>query len=150
MNSPGIITTPARFIAWRPADEEQFPGVLPVCPAAFFIDYELWGWGRLQFSPYRHLATPNTPTFSRGVNPRVIDDPVWLRLIWASLNLRPEDMLTGIHYPFAMHRAMAVIWTHAGLRQNEILRLTTGCVQAQGEDIVQKTAASFPPVPCAT
>jgi hypothetical protein len=26
----------------------------------FFIDYELWGWGRLQFSPYRHLATPNT------------------------------------------------------------------------------------------
>ena len=146
----GIITTPARFIAWRPADEEQFPGVLPVCPAAFFIDYELWGWGRLQFSPYRHLATPNTPTFSRGVNPRVIDDPVWLRLIWASLNLRPEDMLTGIHYPFAMHRAMAVIWTHAGLRQNEILRLTTGCVQAQGEDIVEKTAASFPPVPCAT
>lgn len=116
----------------------------------FFIDYELWGWGRLQFSPYRHLATPNTPTFSRGVNPRVIDDPVWLRLIWASLNLRPEDMLTGIHYPFAMHQAMAVIWTHAGLRQNEILRLTTGCVQAQGEDIVQKTAASFPPVPCAT
>ena len=58
MNSPGIITTPARFIAWRPADEEQFPGVLPVCPAAFFIDYELWGWGRLQFSPYRHLARP--------------------------------------------------------------------------------------------
>ena len=34
MNSHGIIT-PARFIAWRPADEEQFPGVLPVCPAAF-------------------------------------------------------------------------------------------------------------------
>lgn len=72
-------------------------------PCGVFIDYELWGWGRLQFSPYRHLATPNTPTFSRGVNPRVIDDPVWLRLIWASLNLRPEDMLTGIHYPFAMH-----------------------------------------------
>ncbi|MEX7625339.1 tyrosine-type recombinase/integrase [Serratia marcescens] len=110
----------------------------------FFIDYELWGWGRLQFSPYRHLATPNTPTFSRGVNPRVIDDPVWLRLIWASLNLRPEDMLTGIHYPFAMHQAMAVIWTHAGLRQNEILRLTTGCVQAQGEDIVQEDGSLIP------
>lgn len=116
----------------------------------FFIDYELWGWGRLQFSPYRHLATPNTPTFSRGVNPRVIDDPVWLRLIWASLNLRPEDMLTGIHYPFAMHQAMAVIWTHAGLRQNEILRLTTGCVQAQGEDIVgrrQPHSRRYPVLP---
>jgi hypothetical protein len=49
-----------------------------------------------QASPesYRHLATPDTPAFSRGVNPRVIDDPVWLKLIWASLNLRPEDMLT--------------------------------------------------------
>ncbi|WP_260514570.1 tyrosine-type recombinase/integrase [Serratia fonticola] len=110
----------------------------------FFVDYELWGWGRLQLSPYRHLATPNTPAFSRGVNPRVIDDPVWLRLIWASLNLRPEDMLTGIHYPFAMHQAMAVIWTHAGLRQNEILRLTTGCVQAQREDIVQEDGGIIP------
>lgn len=110
----------------------------------FFIDYELWGWGRLQLSPFRHLATPNTPAFSRCVNPRVIDDPVWLRLIWASLNLRPEDMLTGIHYPFAMHQAMAVIWTHAGLRQNEILRLTTRCVQAQGEDIIQEDGTLIP------
>lgn len=110
----------------------------------FFVDYELWGWGRLKLSPYRHLATPNTPAFSRGVNPRVIDDPVWLKLIWASLNLRPEDMLTGIHYPFTMHQAMAVIWTHAGLRMNEILRLTTGCVHEQVDDIVQDDGSIIP------
>jgi hypothetical protein len=83
------------------------------------------------------LVTPDTPAFSRGVNPRVIDDPVWLKLIWASLNLHPEDMLTEIHYPFSLHQAMAVIWTHAGLRQNEIFRLTSGCIHEQTDDIVQ-------------
>lgn len=110
----------------------------------FFADYELWGWGKLKLSPYRHLATPNTPTFSRGMNPRVIDDPVWLKLIWASLNLRPEDMLTEIHYPFPMLQAMAVIWTHAGLRQNEILLLAIGCVHEQADDIVQDDGGVIP------
>lgn len=110
----------------------------------FFVDYELWGWGRLKLNPYRHLATPDTPLFSRGVNPRVIDDPVWLKLIWASLNLRPEDMLTDNHYPFALHQAMAVIWTHAGLRQNELLRLSTGCVHEQTDDIVHDDGNIIP------
>ncbi|OAT17466.1 transposase [Buttiauxella noackiae ATCC 51607] len=110
----------------------------------FFVDYELWGWGRLKLNPYRHLATPDTPSFIRGVNPRVIDDPVWLKLIWASLNLRTEDMLTEIHYPFAMHQAMAVIWTHAGLRQNEILRLSVGCVHEQTDDIVHDDGSIIP------
>lgn len=110
----------------------------------FFVDYELWGWGRLKLNPYRHLATPDTPAFHRGVNPRVIDDPVWLKLIWASLNLQPEDMLSGIHYPFSMHQAMAVIWTHAGLRQNEILRLAMGCVHEQTDDIIQEDGNIIP------
>jgi hypothetical protein len=74
----------------------------------------------------------------------VIDDPVWLKLIWASLNLRPEDMLTGIHYPFTMHQAMAVIWTHAGLRQNEIFRLSVGCVHEQTDDIVHDDGSIIP------
>ncbi|MBP1524231.1 hypothetical protein IVY21_06105 [Salmonella enterica subsp. enterica serovar Worthington] len=63
------------------------------------FDYELWEWGRLKFSPARHLSTPDTPLFRQGVNPRVIDDPVWLKLVWASLNLRQEDLLSEIHYP---------------------------------------------------
>jgi hypothetical protein len=27
----------------------------------FMIDYENWGWGRLRFSPARHLSTPDAP-----------------------------------------------------------------------------------------
>ncbi|WP_318351674.1 hypothetical protein [Klebsiella pneumoniae] len=61
----------------------------------------------------------------------------------ASLNLRPEDMLTGIHYPFTM-QAMAVIWTHAGLRQNEIFRLSVGCVHEQTDDIVHDDGSIIP------
>jgi len=111
----------------------------------FFIDYELWGWGRLKLSPYRHLSTPNTPTFKSGVNPRVIDDPVWLKLIWASLNLRREDMFTDIHYRLAMLQAIAVIWTHAGLRSNEISRLTLGCAREQSDEIIQDDGTVIPP-----
>lgn len=110
----------------------------------FMIDYENWGWGRLRFSPARHLSTPDTPLFRRGVNPRVIDDPVWLKLIWASLNLRQEDLLTEIHYPLAMLQAMAVIWTHAGLRKSELLRLTTGCIAPQADDIVKDDGSIIP------
>lgn len=110
----------------------------------FMIDYENWGWGRLRFSSARHLSTPDTTLFRRGVNPRVIDDPVWLKLIWASLNLRQEDLLTEIHYPLAMLQAMAVIWTHAGLRKSELLRLTTGCAIPQAEDIVKEDGGIIP------
>jgi len=110
----------------------------------FMIDYENWGWVRLRFSPARHLSTPDTPLFRRGVNPRVIDDPVWLKLIWASINLRQEDLLTEIHYPLAMLQAMAVIWTHAGLRKSELLRLTTGCIAAQADDIEKDDGSIIP------
>ncbi|KOA68120.1 tyrosine-type recombinase/integrase [Pantoea sp. CFSAN033090] len=110
----------------------------------FMIDYENWGWGRLRFSPARHLSTPDTSLFRRGVNPRVIDDPVWLKLIWASLNLRQKDLLTEIHYPLAMLQAMAVIWTHAGVRKSELLRLTTGCIAPQADDIVKEDGSIIP------
>lgn len=107
----------------------------------FFIDYELWGWGRLRFSPRHHLATPRTIAFNAGVNPRVIDDATWLKLIWASLNLEKKDLLSEIHYPLEMLKAVAVIWTHAGLRQNEIRRLAVGCAHTQENDILQENGA---------
>ncbi|MEY8773022.1 tyrosine-type recombinase/integrase [Erwinia sp. ACCC 02193] len=110
----------------------------------FMIDYENWGWGRLKFSPSRHLSTPDTPLFRQGVSPRVIDDPVWLKLVWASLNLRQEDLLSEIHYPLSMLQAMAVIWTHAGLRQNELMRLTAGCIIPQSEDINRDDGSTIP------
>ncbi|MBP4033466.1 hypothetical protein [Aeromonas sp. PrichA-15] len=48
----------------------------------FFTDFELWGWGHLKFSPRHHLATPRSVAFNSGINPRVIDDSTWLKLIW--------------------------------------------------------------------
>jgi len=72
----------------------------------------------------------------------VIDAPVWLKLIWASLNLRREDLLSEIHYPLSMIQAMAVIWTHAGLRQNELLRLTIDCVTPQSDDIIREEGST--------
>lgn len=65
----------------------------------FFIDFELWGWGRLQFRPRHHLATPRTVSLASGVNPRVIDDAMWLKLVWACLNLTRAELLCEIHYP---------------------------------------------------
>lgn len=104
----------------------------------FFIDIELWGWASLRFSPRYHLATPRAVTFNSGVKPRVIDDAMWLRLIWASLNIEQEDLLSDRWYPLALIQALAVIWTHCGLRQNEIFRLPMGCAKAQSEDIVNE------------
>lgn len=110
----------------------------------FFIDFELWGWGRLKFSPRHHLATPITVAFSSGVNPRVIDDSSWLKLIWASLNLEREDLLSEIHYPLTMIQAIAVVWTHTGLRCNEIMRLAVGCAHAQTNDVVHDDGTTVP------
>ena len=37
-----------------------------------------------------------------------------------------------------MLRAISVVWTHAGLRQNEIIRLRVGCARAQNDPIVDE------------
>lgn len=110
----------------------------------FFIDFELWGWGRLKFSPRHHLATPLTVAFNSSINPRVIDDSSWLKLIWASLNLERKDLLSEIHYPLAMVQAIAVVWTHTGLRSNEIMRLAKGCAHAQTNDVVHEDGTRVP------
>lgn len=110
----------------------------------FFIDFELWGWGRLKFNPRHHLATPLTVAFNSGINPRVIDDASWLKLIWASLNLERKDLLSEIHYPLAMVQAVAVVWTHTGLRSNEIMRLAKGCAHAQTNDVVHEDGTTVP------
>ncbi|KOP52584.1 tyrosine-type recombinase/integrase [Pseudomonas coronafaciens] len=111
----------------------------------FFIDFELWGWGRLKFSPRHHLATPRTVAFNSGINPRVIDDSSWLKLVWASLNLERKDLLSEIHYPLAMVQAAAVVWTHTGLRSNEIMRLSMGCAHAQPHEVVHEDGTTIPP-----
>lgn len=108
----------------------------------FFIDIELWEWASLCFSPRYHLATPKAVNFNSGVKPRVIDDAMWLRLIWASLNIEREDLLSERWYPLALIQALAVVWTHCGLRQNEVFRLAVGCAKPQAEEIVNEDSST--------
>jgi hypothetical protein len=75
------------------------------------------------------------------VNPRTIDDAIWLKLVWASLNLEEGDRLSEIHYPIELLRAVAVVWTHAGLRGNEIRRLRLGCARAQDDAVVDEAGS---------
>lgn len=110
----------------------------------FLGDVQLWGWAKLRCDPRFHLATPASVLRLSGVNPRTIDDAVWLKLVWASLNLGEADRLSGIHYSIELLRAAAVVWTHAGLRGNEILRLRLGCARAQDDDVVDESGNVTP------
>ena len=110
----------------------------------FLGDVQLWGWATLRCNPRYHQATPTSVLRLAGVNPRTIDDAIWLRLVWASLNLEAEDRLSEIHYPTELLRAVAVVWTHAGLRGNEILRLRLGCARAQDDAVVDEAGGVTP------
>ena len=128
----------------RNSDRSQLEAQLLHALRKFLIDVEVWGWVKLRIRPHHHLATPRTVSFASRVNPRVIDDAAWLKLIWASLNIERADLLSEIHYPLAMIQAMAVVWTHAGLRQNEIKRLVVGCARGQQEDILNDDGSRVP------
>lgn len=101
----------------------------------FFRDVEEWGWATLRFNPMYHLATPKAVSRLTGPNPRDIDEKMWLRIVHASLHLTAEDLLGDIWYPLEMLQAVAVVWTHSGLRQNEIARLRLECARPQTEDL---------------
>ena len=108
---------------------------------SFFGDLQGWGWVEPRFAPHAALGLPASIRRLLGPSPRDVDEVVWLKLIWASLNLAPEDLPVsgaagGPVYPFELVRAAAVLWTHAGLRASEITRLRLGCVRAQGDDAV--------------
>jgi integrase len=102
----------------------------------FLADAQNWEWVRLRCNPRYHLATPRGILQHCKVDPRTIDDAIWLKLIWASLNLAPSELRNEPRYSFELVKAIAVVWTHAGLRSNEILRLRVGCARTQGDDIV--------------
>ena len=110
----------------------------------FLSDVQLWGWAKLRCNPRYHLATPTSVLRLSGVNPRTIDDAIWLKLVWASLNLEDGDRLSEIHYSIELLRAIAVVWTHAGLRGNEILRLRRGCARSQDDAVVDESGSITP------
>jgi integrase len=117
---------------------------------SFFADLQRWGWVEPRFAPHVAFGLPASIRRLLGPSPRDVDEVTWLKLVWASLNLAPEDLPAsgaagGAVYPFELVRAAAVLWTHAGLRANEITRLRCGCVRAQvGEITDGETGRRFP------
>jgi integrase len=102
----------------------------------FFRDCQEWEWIPRRFDPARSLSTPRNLQALIGPDPRVIDDKVWAKLMWAGLNIGLEDFPKyglGACYPIEMLRALTLTWLFAGLRSDEIERLRVGCVRWQAE-----------------
>ena len=100
----------------------------------FFRDCQEWEWIPRRFDPVRALATPRSVAALIGPNPRVIADEVWAKLLWAGLNVDPEDFPTntyGLCYPIELIRAVTLTWLFSGLRSDEIARLRVGCIRWQ-------------------
>jgi len=123
----------------------------------FFRDCQEWGWIPIRFNPYEALATPRSVRCLIGPDPRIIQDDVWAKLMWAGLNLTDRDLSKpddpeargdGHFYPATMVRALVLIWLFSGLRRNEIARLRVGYIRWQsGEDKANEQAVCFLHVP---
>lgn len=83
------------------------------------------------------FATPAAITRLIGPKPRDITQAAWMKLVWASLNLSDEDC-AGVLYPPEFVRAVAVVWTHCGLRRDEIARLRVGCVRDVSDKVISE------------
>jgi integrase len=118
----------------------------------FFADLQEWGVIPPRFDPYRSFTPPRSVKALVATTPRVIADDVWAKLLWAGLNVTPEDFASWrnpsgrIHtyYPIEMIRAVTLVWLFAGIRGDEIRRLRVGCVRWQPDD---KSSVCFLDVP---
>jgi len=100
---------------------------------AFFRDCQEWEWIPRRFDPSHALGTPRSIKALLGPDPRVIADDTWAKLLWAGLNLTPEDLLSpdGRSYPLELIRAITLTWLFSGQRSDEIARLRVGCIRWQ-------------------
>jgi hypothetical protein len=100
----------------------------------FFRDCQEWEWIPRRFDPARVLTVPRSVRALLGTNPRVIADEVWAKLLWAGLNLTPQDMpanRSALVYPIELIRAVTLTWLFSGLRSDETARLRVGCIRWQ-------------------
>ncbi len=88
----------------------------------------------LLFNPLRYLALPRSVHNKIGPDPRVIDRPLWAKLVWAGQHLEVED-LPSTTYPVEMVRAVAAVWLFTALRSDEISRLQLGCIEWPATDL---------------
>lgn len=70
----------------------------------FFRDIHDWEWLPRRFDPIRALALPRSINALLGPRPRVIDDGLWAKLLWAGLNLEPPTFR-------AAKRASSIPWS---------------------------------------
>lgn len=99
-----------------------------------FRDLQEWEWIPRRFDPTSALATPRSVLSVIGPNPRVIADDVWAKLLWAGLNVEPDDLPAVTNrpcYPIELVRAITLTWLFAGQRSDEIARLRVGCIRWQ-------------------
>ena len=123
----------------------------------FFRDCQEWGWLPVRFNPFQALATPRSVRCLIGPDPRIIQDAVWAKLLWAGLNLTdqelskpddPEARGDGHFYPATLVKALVLVWLFSGLRRNEIARLHVGCISWEsGEAKSNKQPVCFLHVP---
>jgi len=141
----------------RPASQTGQP-LKPASKAAlltamrqFFRDCQEWGWIPVRFNPYQALATPRSVRCLIGPDPRILQDAVWAKLVWAGLNLSDQDLSRpgdpdtlgdGHFYPATLFRALAIMWLFSGLRRSEIVRLRVGCIRWESSP----NGSSEPPV----
>jgi integrase len=119
--------------AGRPITAHTKSGYL-TATRAFFRDCQEWEWIPRRFDPVRALAAPRTVKGMLGPDPRVIADEVWAKLLWAGLNIQPEDLPTSynsLRYPIEFLRAVALAWLFSGQRSDEIARPPVGCIRWQ-------------------
>jgi len=104
--------------------------------SAFFRDIQEWGWIRRRFDPRRSFMAPRSLRALIGPKPKVIDNDIWAKLLWAGLNLEESDLSRNGHgehgkhfYPVPMVKALTIVWLFGGLRSDEIHRLRVGCTR---------------------
>jgi integrase len=149
MNVGDYVTYPNQFPRLGqpllPRSKDRYLGATK----AFFRDLQEWEWIPRRFDPGRLFATPRSIRALIGPDPRTISDDIWARIMWAGMNLTPEDLFLsagGLRYPFEFVRALAIIWLFAGLRSDEIVRLRLGCIRWQQDEVlVQSTGEILPP-----
>lgn len=136
----------------RPSTKSCILGSLRI----FFRELQEKEWIKRRFDPFRALATPASVRQLHAVEPRIVADDIWAKLLHAGLNLTMTDLplvesgqkprLRRPWYPLDMVCAVTAIWLFAGLRQDEILRLRVGCIRWQREELtVQSTGETLPP-----
>jgi hypothetical protein len=114
--------------------------------SAFFRDIQEWEWIPRRFDPRRSFMAPRSLRALIGPKPKVIQNDVWAKLLWAGLNLEECDLSrhgNGTHfYPVTMVKALTVVWLFGGLCSDEIQRLRVGCTRENWN-----TAAKSSPSP---